>query len=455
MSDAEEQSERSDNSDSSVSDPEEDVLVPADHAASDVAFAANYERIGSPVAAPPPPLSLEDLRDRHPEAFSSESELALHQVLEELELNFALSAFQQFCVNALLNKVDVVGIMPTGSGKSLVFYLYSLAIRKLPPGFRGIPEGIRRGGIVVVSMPLSMIIQAQISNPYGVKVATLNMAAEVAGTAFTAVGNPSLAGEGGQIPESELINSVDYHLLFLHPESADHDRGRKLLRNLKGKDKVAALLVDEVHLGLSNHWESFRPGMLTKVMSLKAYLVDGAPLAVFSATLTHGEVKSVKKYAGRKKPMAVVAVGPMLNNTKICVLKRPPSQIPFLGKDDVSGRDVPGLLALLKRLVLNKFVAAASAGSPFHHFKKTIIFFRSMRDMLKVNGWLISQLGGGRFDSSLFCMNHSNVSKSGQAVIRARLDSYLLFLTTSRMLLGLDVAGIKQVIMASGMNKVN
>ena len=52
-------------------------------------------------------------------------------------------------------------------------------------------------------------------------------------------------------------------------------------------------------------------------------------------------------------------------------------------------------------------------------------------------------------------MNHSNVSKSGQAVIRARLDSYLLFLTTSRMLLGLDVAGIKQVIMASGMNKVN
>ena len=56
MSDAEEQSERSDNSDSSVSDPEEDVLVPADHAASDVAFAANYERIGSPVAAPPPPL---------------------------------------------------------------------------------------------------------------------------------------------------------------------------------------------------------------------------------------------------------------------------------------------------------------------------------------------------------------------------------------------------------------
>ena len=372
-------------------------------------------------------------------------------MIEEADLAFSLSPFQRFCINALLNKINVVGILPTGSGKSLVFYLYSLALRKLPRGFRGLQESVRLGGLVIVSMPLSMLIHAQITNPF-CKVATLSMSAEVSGTAFTAVGNPNLAAGGAEVTDRELANNNDYHLLFLHPESGDHDRGRHLLRSLNQKDRIAALIVDEAHLGLSNHWESFRPGMLRKVMNLKAYLVTDAPAAVFSATLTESEVKSVKTAAAR--PMVVVAVGPLLNNSKIVVLKRPASQVPMIGKDDAHGREVPGLLHLLDRLVLKRFVTAASAGPPYVGFPKTMIFFRSMRDMIKVNGWLVSQLGSGRHDNSLFCMNHSSVSKSGQAVIQARLDKYLLFLTTSRMLLGLNIPGILQVIMATGMNKV-
>ena len=60
------------------------------------------------------------------EAFSPESELALQMVLEDLQLPFQDSPFQKFATNALLNRVDIVGILPTGSGKTLVFYLYSL-----------------------------------------------------------------------------------------------------------------------------------------------------------------------------------------------------------------------------------------------------------------------------------------------------------------------------------------
>ena len=189
-------------------------------------------------------------------------------------------------------------------------------------------------------------------------------------------------------------------------------------------------------------------------MNLKAYMVPGAPLAVFSATLTEEEVKHVITMAGRKKPMAVVAVGPMLNNTKICTLKRPSSQVPVLGEDDAKGRDVPGLLHLLQRLVLDSFIKAVSDGPPYDQFKKTIVFFRNSYQMCEINGWLITQLGSGRYDTSLFCMNHSSVSKSGQAVMQARIGSYLLILTTSRMLLGLDVPGIQQVILVTVVNKV-
>ena len=108
------------------------------------------------------------------EAFSPESELALAMVLADLQLPFTLSAFQVFATNALLNQVDVVGILPTGSGKTLVFYLYTCALRKLPAGFKSFPPSVKQGGLVLVSMPLSMLIQAQLSNPYGCKVATLS-----------------------------------------------------------------------------------------------------------------------------------------------------------------------------------------------------------------------------------------------------------------------------------------
>ena len=62
---------------------------------------------------------------------------------------------------------------------------------------------------------------------------------------------------------------------------------------------------------------------------------------------------------------------------------------------------------------------------------------------------IFAQLGRGSYDTSPLCMNHASVSKSGQAVMQARLGDYLLFLTTSRMQFGLDVPGIRQVILVS------
>ena len=98
----------------------EEVLVPQHPSISDVDIGANYDRLGTTVPPPPPPLSLEELRMQYPHAFSPASELALQSVLDELQLPFTVSPFQLFATNALLNGVDVVGILPTGSGKTLV-----------------------------------------------------------------------------------------------------------------------------------------------------------------------------------------------------------------------------------------------------------------------------------------------------------------------------------------------
>ena len=418
-----------------------------------VDIASNYDRLGRYVAPPPSSSSLLELKAKYPEAFSQESENALAAVLDDLQLPFSLTAFQTFATNAMLNKVDVFGILPTGSGKTLPIYLFSLAMRKLPRGFKSFPPSATEQGLVLVSMPLSMLIQAQLSNPFGCKVACLSMTAEVTGSGCKAVGTPNLKCAGEPITDTELVDSDDYLLLFFHPEVADDERGRKLFRALSMRGKIAGLVIDEVHLGLRGHWETFRPGMLRKVMNLKAYLVQGAPLTVLSATLTEQEVADVITLAGRKKAMAVVAQGPLPNNTKICVIKRPSSQVDFFGEEDSKGREVPGLLHLLRELVLDKFLEAVSQGPPYQPFHKSILFFRNSQQMCEVHGWLMNQLGGSRLDTSPFCMNHSQVSKSGQAILQARINEYLLILTTSRMLLGLDVEGVRQVILVARVNR--
>ena len=62
----------------------------------------------------PSPLRLSELRVSHPEAFSPESERALESVVRDMELPFPLSDFQIFSVNCLLNRKDLLCVVPTG-----------------------------------------------------------------------------------------------------------------------------------------------------------------------------------------------------------------------------------------------------------------------------------------------------------------------------------------------------
>ena len=97
--------------------------------------------------------------------------------------------------------------------------------------------------------------------------------------------------------------------------------------------------------------------------------------------------------AGRKGRMLVVAEGPVNDHAKIVTVRRPTSQVPFLGRVMSDGRRQAGLLDLLRLLVLDRFAEAVKNGPPFAPFKKTMIFFRSGDAMTYVNWWLIDQTG--------------------------------------------------------------
>ena len=81
-----------------------------------------------------------------------------------------------------------------------------------------------------------------------------------------------------------------------------------------------------------------------------------------------------------------------------------------------------------------------------------------------VNSFLLNILGMQYLDSSPWAINHSSLSTTDEAVLMARKEQYLLYLTTNRqfdeinlsetrliswlrMLLGVDIPNIQQIVM--------
>ena len=267
-------------------------------------------------------------------------------------------------------------------------YLFGLALRKITGN---------EGSVVVVAMPLSAIISQQLSNPF-CGVLTLTMNAQISGTSCEAVGEAriSTSEESQSDCEDELLRqltSKQFVLVFTHPEALSTKKGLKLLKALSRHRLLNGLIADEIHQGLSGHWEQFRPGMLRSVFSARVHAVPGSPVAAFTATITPLEKEQVVKMAGRQGRMLVVAEGPVNDHAKIVTLRRPTSQVPFLGRLMSDGTRQAGLLDLLRLLILDRFVATVKHGRPYPEFKKTMIFFRAGDMMTYSTAWLIAQTG--------------------------------------------------------------
>ena len=99
------------------------------------------------------------------------------------------------------------------------------------------------------------------------------------------------------------------------------------------------------------------------------------------------------KVAGKQGKMIVIAEGPISQQGKICILRRPTSQCPFKGKTTEDGKWVPGLQQLLELLILEKFVEVVKGRLPRQGFHRTIVFFRSADHMAFVHSYLVRRTG--------------------------------------------------------------
>ena len=143
-------------------------------------------------------------------------------------------------LQGLLNHIDILCVLPTGAGKSIVIYVYALCIRKLNPK-----------GLVVVGQPLSALITEQHQNPLRVRVLTMSMGAKMKGTAVEALIPPSGQTSGDLFKDVtvEEACSGSFAVFFGHPEAFDSRPGQDVLRRMAKEEIIMAVMIDEVHQG--------------------------------------------------------------------------------------------------------------------------------------------------------------------------------------------------------------
>jgi len=150
--------------------------------------------------------------------------------------DFCLKAKQVQCMEALQNGIDVIAVLPTGFGKSLIFHL--------------LPQILPNSeyGIVLVVAPLTVIIRDQIKDLQnrGISADVLNLE-----TCATFVDGQQLWSENSNNNKESVISKNiqmgNIRLLFGHPESFLCGRGRSLLKTEIFQKNVSAIVVDEAH----------------------------------------------------------------------------------------------------------------------------------------------------------------------------------------------------------------
>ena len=173
--------------------------------------------------------------------------------LSALKKYFGYTSFrpgQESLIDALLQGRDVLGIMPTGAGKSLCYQIPALL---LP-------------GITLVISPLISLMQDQVQalETAGIQAAYIN--SSLSGREFYATLDQARAGA--------------YKLIYVAPERLETE----LFRDFAKEAAISMVAVDEAHC-ISQWGQDFRPSY-TRILDFLEFLPARPVVGAFTATAT-------------------------------------------------------------------------------------------------------------------------------------------------------------------------
>ena len=224
----------------------------------------------------------------------------LEQVLVENPLPFELQDFQKLALHAIGNLQNVILITPTGSGKMVVSYLSILVLQKV----LNVPCGVGVG-----TQPLSSIMEEKLKTPY-IPTGTISMQGGL---------KSSIESEDEDVSLSASIEDFkngNVKCLIGHAESWVSKTAGEILDSLQDKGLILFSFLDEAHVPLEGHWDSFRPQMKLVPGQLRGRAVRGAPCLAMTATLTQDEVLELQKSLGLRSNTVVLKANPIQKHHK-------------------------------------------------------------------------------------------------------------------------------------------
>ena len=177
---------------------------------------------------------------------------------------------------------------------------------------------------------------------------------------------------------------------------------------------------------------------------MRIFATPGSPTVAMSATATEKEISSMVSNLGLRNAPVILKASPIQNHIKFVTLQRPSNNCGSFGRMDKEGKDHPGLVALLKRIYLDTFISNTRLGLPS---AKCIIFFRTESHMFDVNDFIGSELPHLKGSREMpYVMNHGGLGPITSQDLIDRRNEITLFLSTSKMLMRIDIENIDVVI---------
>ncbi|XP_028414051.1 uncharacterized protein LOC114537113 [Dendronephthya gigantea] len=202
-------------------------------------------------------------------------------ILNSLYCDVILKPKQVICLEKAFLNLDILVVLPTGYGKSLIFYLLPALLYAKKHGVS--KSEINITSIIVVVSPLNALIANQILRlaSSGIRATVVDVRSSIE----VEEEDKEILACDLRLSDKAKLEIGHYNIVFAHPETfVSCAYGRKLMQSEPYQENVCAIVVDEAHCILE--WG-------------KDFRVDYGNLAVLCATFSSAPVVAMTATANK------------------------------------------------------------------------------------------------------------------------------------------------------------